>query len=362
MKYLAVTASLVACALAPNTRAGTPTFQVIELEGAGLDIPTQVSANYVAGQLGSDPVVWDLQTGLLLNNLSGLVGTQGSIFLAINDSGAVTGNVANNAFVWSQANGLTMLPTGFHPSDINNNDVIVGYYNTHPSRWDATNGVQELNLIQGYTNTINDNDVVGGQSSGLAAIWVGGVESLVPFDIPPGFSFVADINDNGIAVGKYAGTIAYQWDINTTVDATPISLPSYLGNGLPRGLNNDGLIIASGTDPGTSDPSAALFVPTEGWIALNNVLPGAPIVDITPPNEEGWFGYFTFSGGYLARRADPCPNLDGTGTVDLNDLSIVLFNFGNTGLPGIPGDANLDGVVDLADLSAVLFAFGTSPC
>ncbi len=55
----------------------------------------------------------------------------------------------------------------------------------------------------------------------------------------------------------------------------------------------------------------------------------------------------------------PCPwDLDGSGTVDLGDLNEVLFNFGNTGVPGIPGDGDLDGNVNLSDLNGVLFNFG----
>lgn len=51
----------------------------------------------------------------------------------------------------------------------------------------------------------------------------------------------------------------------------------------------------------------------------------------------------------------PCPeDLDGSGVIDLGDLSEVLFNFG----AGAGGDVTGDGQTDLADLSAVLFAFG----
>jgi len=55
---------------------------------------------------------------------------------------------------------------------------------------------------------------------------------------------------------------------------------------------------------------------------------------------------------------DPCPaDVNGSGTVDLDDLNIVLVNFGqNTTV----GDTNGDGIVDLNDLNAVLIAFGTS--
>jgi len=54
----------------------------------------------------------------------------------------------------------------------------------------------------------------------------------------------------------------------------------------------------------------------------------------------------------------PCPaDLDGNGVVDLNDLNLVLANFGQQ----VPqGDANGDGWVDLNDLNIVLSAFGTT--
>ncbi len=52
-----------------------------------------------------------------------------------------------------------------------------------------------------------------------------------------------------------------------------------------------------------------------------------------------------------------CPSdVDGSGSVNLDDLNIVLTNFGQT-TP--EGDTNGDGVVDLDDLNAVLTAFGT---
>src|SRR5690606_5201260 len=52
-----------------------------------------------------------------------------------------------------------------------------------------------------------------------------------------------------------------------------------------------------------------------------------------------------------------CPaDVDESGSVDLDDLNIVLTNFGqNTSI----GDTDGNGVVDLDDLNAVLTAFGT---
>jgi hypothetical protein len=50
------------------------------------------------------------------------------------------------------------------------------------------------------------------------------------------------------------------------------------------------------------------------------------------------------------------PDVDGSGSVDLDDLNIVLTNFGQA---TASGDTNGDGTVDLDDLNAVLTAFGT---
>ena len=53
-----------------------------------------------------------------------------------------------------------------------------------------------------------------------------------------------------------------------------------------------------------------------------------------------------------------CPgDTTGDGTVDLDDLNLVLTNFGST---TTEGDANGDGTVDLDDLNLVLSNFGTS--
>ncbi|MCA9292925.1 MAG: hypothetical protein KDA20_03835 [Phycisphaerales bacterium] len=75
-----------------------------------------------------------------------------------------------------------------------------------------------------------------------------------------------------------------------------------------------------------------------------------------PGGDGGGIGNYAFDNAAVDAVVAPCPeDLDGSGVVDLGDLSVVLFNFG---LLGGPGDVTGDGLVDLADLSAVLFAFG----
>ena len=97
---------------------------------------------------------------------------------------------------------------------------------------------------------------------------------------------------------------------------------------------------------------------------------------LLPEHRSRWFDLsFDFDGAmlpsqnsiaheyvvHLSFQCNGCPDVDHSGTVDLADLNLVLFAFGNSVSPGLDGDADCDGDVDLADLNAVLFAFGTTP-
>ena len=61
--------------------------------------------------------------------------------------------------------------------------------------------------------------------------------------------------------------------------------------------------------------------------------------------------------------ATPCDgDANADSSVDVNDISYVLFRLGDTGTPGsVAGDANADGTVDVNDISYVLFRLG-APC
>ena len=53
----------------------------------------------------------------------------------------------------------------------------------------------------------------------------------------------------------------------------------------------------------------------------------------------------------------------GDGSVDINDLTIVLTNFGKTGMTWSQGEFTGDGTVDINDLTIVLANFGqTAGC
>ena len=64
-----------------------------------------------------------------------------------------------------------------------------------------------------------------------------------------------------------------------------------------------------------------------------------------------------------ASAAEPGPgDANGDGRVDINDLTIVLSDFGQTGVPGRKGamDGDPTGKVDINDLTIVLSNFGTT--
>jgi len=72
--------------------------------------------------------------------------------------------------------------------------------------------------------------------------------------------------------------------------------------------------------------------------------------------QYGW-GFINAGNAVLSIAGSTCPaDVNGDGVVDLNDLNLVLTNFGQE---TSEGDTNGDGIVDLNDLNAVLTAFGT---
>ena len=66
----------------------------------------------------------------------------------------------------------------------------------------------------------------------------------------------------------------------------------------------------------------------------------------------------TFQAGTVSVALPGDANLDGK--VDVNDLTIVLSNFGQSGVTWRQGDFNNDGKVDVNDLTIVLSNFGSS--
>jgi uncharacterized protein (DUF2141 family) len=81
---------------------------------------------------------------------------------------------------------------------------------------------------------------------------------------------------------------------------------------------------------------------------------GGPYAGVT----AGAFNFGSTPGEYFTVRGPGDAN--GDGRVDINDLTVVLTNYGKTGMVWNQGDLNGDGKVDINDLTIVLTNYGTT--
>ena len=90
------------------------------------------------------------------------------------------------------------------------------------------------------------------------------------------------------------------------------------------------------------------------------------VYEFTPAGSQSTFATVPTLGQAKERQASRsllCPgpgDANGDGKVDVNDLTIVLANFGQTGMVWSQGEFTGDGTVDVNDLTIVLANFGQS--
>jgi probable HAF family extracellular repeat protein len=282
-----------------------------------------------------------------------LSGAENSAY-AINNSGQITGVYATSsgttaAFVYSGGTAATSIDienseTTFHDTagfGINNLGAVVGSGTVEtgafasPFIWSPSGGIQLVSLAAGAADAVNDSGVVvGSTANGWHA---------------PAAAFVSTYVTTPSASGYVATT-----------------LPS-LGNGTSDGaygISNTGLVV------GESAGNALLAAESGGvWTATNlnslvnpNLGWNLQVAEAISNNGNCIAGYGTIDGqtqGFLLQQAIPGDaNLDGR--VDVNDLTIVLSHFGQTGANWSTGDFIGDGRVDVNDLTIVLSHFGQS--
>ena len=128
-----------------------------------------------------------------------------------------------------------------------------------------------------------------------------------------------------------------------------------------------GAFAASPGPYGTYDMGGDVYQWTEGLNNVNQRFLGGG--DWYGPPEgllsDALLAGYAFSGaledGFRVAAADP-GDANGDGAVDINDLTIVLANFGRTGCAWSQGcmDGDPTGTVDINDLTIVLANFGTT--
>ena len=256
----------------------------------------------------------------------------GSVAFGVNGSGTVVGYSCDgtyvsdgntvsseNAFVWSAATGMVDLGTPGVPSYASgisaDGKTIIGSvglvqsvkWTLSGSTWTMTPLVQPSQYYQSIPYSVN--------SSGVA---VGGA-----FDYPEG------------GVPNPAQTA-----LEFKPDGTVVTLGGLGGStSNATGINNNGVIVGyNGTSP---------------WINYTG-LPGANInlnALLSPVSGAGW----TLKAGALSSLGwgiDNNGNIVGTGKTPAGGTHAVLLT------PALPGDANLDGKVNINDLTVVLSHYG----
>ena len=150
--------------------------------------------------------------------------------------------------------------------------------------------------------------------------------------------------------GQRLGSVSEYWLPNTVgLDFSQFQFELYAWTGTATTFP---AAVAAGEQVADSGPflaNAGADPYSPGTVAI------AATGQITPLN----FGAFYNMPAVVLKTSLPGDaNYDGK--VDVNDLTIVLANFGQTGMTWRQGDFNGDGKVDVNDLTVVLSQFGSS--
>ena len=189
-----------------------------------------------------------------------------------------------------------------------------------------------------------------------------------PADNPPTYYFAEANGINasyqivGEAIMSSAGTSfhAYRYNVNGT--GTMIDLGTLGGaSSQAQGINSTAQIVGWSTTTAGESIRHAFIYNGSTMTDLNSLIPGASgwdLIQANAINDSGWIvGYGTNTAGtqdaFLLRPSSP-GDANSDGKVDINDLTIVLAHYNQSGLTWLQGDFNGDGKVDINDLTIVL--------
>ena len=181
------------------------------------------------------------------------------------------------------------------------------------------------------------------------------------------------VNSSGVAVGWIL--LANFPDINQYAaifsggSAIDLALP-YTGSAgrvdAAYGINDNGVVVGTSvTGNNTSSANDAfIYNATNGVRDMNTVFAsiipsGWTLTTATGIDNNGDIvGYMSDNGGATTKgsssRASLPGDANGDGKVDINDLTIVLAHYGQTGMTWTQGEFTGDGTVDINDLTIVL--------
>jgi probable HAF family extracellular repeat protein len=306
---------------------------------------------------GSDHAfLWNRGTTIDLGTLGGSY----SYAEGINDLGQVVGNAAvpgdgtQHAFlvtpqggVWFQDNNLdglndfmidlgTLEVNRSGATDINNAGQVVGWSGGHAFLWDAVNGMTDLGVPPGFTDSYPEGINEAGQVTGSASDALSGHESAFLWDAATGMTALGagpDYTDSHATALNDAGqVVGYQWNAADQTNYAFLWTPdspnglggSFTGLGvLPFGIdssatdiNSAGQVVGSSTVEESNlfdtfyEPHAFLWDAAGGMRDLQNQLlagSGATLESARAVSDGGTIAAngYTGSGAYLLTPIPP---------------------------------------------------------
>ncbi len=271
-----------------------------------------------------------------------------------------------------------------------NHIVGLGWINAgsaHAIQWTNGLGVNDLgSTVAGRSSRANavnhDGSVVVGWQDGetgfrQGAVWINGVQTLIFNDDGMEMGEASSVSADGQWVtGSTNGQAA--WRYNTVTEQfeyiDPVAGSFFNPRAAGVAISDDGKTIVGFVSPFGPPFNRVGYIWREGigtellndYFAAEGVVADAGFSFISPFTMSG--DGRTIAGWGLGNGIEAfvvtlpgsvdCPaDVDGNESVDLDDLNIVLTNFGQS---TSNGDTDGNGIVDLDDLNAVLTAFGTS--
>ncbi len=334
------------------------------------------------------------------------LGSTGSQATGVNASGQIVGtystsSLANgnyesepiyNGFVSTNGGTPTemALPAGFAIetlSGINNNGLVAGWgempsdptvrpftYNVNTKAFTPL-GTASGNSIE--VNAVNATGWLAGQGGTsviTAYTWNGTAwNNLGSVADKTTYSYGIDANGDvvGYSLNSANKKMAFYCPYNGSSWGTPVDLgviPSSADTAsIAKGINDQGQIVGyeyataisaataflSGTTSGSAVALSSLVSNTNGW-----TLEQATAIDNTGDIVGGMTNAYNVSDAFLLTNPLLAGDANGDGKVDVNDLTVVLSHFGQTGQSWSSGDFTGDGTVDVNDLTILLSHFG----
>jgi probable HAF family extracellular repeat protein len=317
-----------------------------------------------------------------MTDLGTLPGYPQSTATGINDLGQIVGNVSSSAsdtelgFVYtgavmaalgtlggssSSASGINDSGEVVGASTLPGNNVYHAFLFSAGTMTDLTPG-----LTTGYSLAacINQGGLAAGIVNNHAAVFSAGTTTVIDSSWSEG-SEVYGMNANGEIVGN-AISIDSPQDVFGFVYSN--GTVTNLGTADAGGLNDYGQLVGAVAVPSNGIVYGALWQSASASpINLNGLISPSSHWNLGPAEGINNAGEIVGRGvnpegqidAYLLTPLEP-GDANGDGRVDINDLTIVLANFGQSGCAWSQGcmDGDPAGAVDVDDLTIVLSNFG----